>query len=419
MTQGAATPLPPPKERRRLREAGSLTRDQVAEKVGVTRETVRRWEAGRTNPKGLKRETYAKFLAELASVAEPVLTSRGSAPDPAAQTPQGLDEPEPAQGPDATGPAQGTDVAEAARGADVAEAARGADVAEAARGAVVVELVSAAPATASSSAPPARTAAEAFDALYTHAAPFLVRQTYLLTGRRILAREAVERAFQQAWQNWPEVAVDPDPAGWVRAAAYEYAMSPWHGLRPGKRQPEAPPATAEDRELMGVLLELPPVYRRTLLLYDGVGLDLPETAAETEASTPAAANRILHAREAVAERLPDLAVPEQLHRRLTELAGAEPLEAPGSTVVRSGGERRTRFWTRAAVAFTVFIIGATALTVRVAPTHYEPVPAPGSPIAGVPPLTGPEPLTQADLELRDELRERLSGGPERLTPEAE
>lgn len=226
----------------------------------------------------------------------------------------------------------------------------------------------------------ARTAAEAFDALYTHAAPFLVRQTYLLTGRRILAREAVERAFQQAWQNWPEVAVDPDPAGWVRAAAYEYAMSPWHGLRPGKRQPEAPPATPEDRELLGALLDLPPVYRRTLLLYDGVGLDLPETAAETEASTPAAANRILHAREAVAQRLPDLAVPEQLHLRLSELAGSEKLDAPVSTVVRSGGERRTRLWTRAAVAFTVFIIGATALTVRMAPTHYEPVPAPGSPI---------------------------------------
>ncbi|MGY0492268.1 sigma factor-like helix-turn-helix DNA-binding protein [Streptomyces sp. WG-D5] len=376
MTQGAVTPLPPPKERRRLREAGSMTRDEVAERIGVTRETVRRWETGRITPKGQKRETYAGLLAELgagAAVEEhaaPGPTPRGSAPDPAAQSPQGL---------------------EVSQALDVRPES-GAEL---------------------------RTAAEAFDALYAHAAPFLVRQAYLLTGRRLLAREAVERAFQQAWQRWPEVAVDPDPAGWVRAAAYEYAMSPWHGIRPGNRQPEAPPADPDDRELLDALLGLPPVYRRTLLLYDGVGLDLPETAAETEASTPAAANRILHAREAVARRLPDLAVPEQLHRRLTELAGSEELTAPGSTVVRSGGERRTRFWTRAAVAFTVFIIGATALTVRVAPTHYEPVPAPGSPIAGVPPLTGPEPLTQADLELRKELRERLSGGPERLTPQAE
>ncbi|MGW2344517.1 helix-turn-helix domain-containing protein [Streptomyces sp. NPDC001661] len=382
MTQGAVTPLPPPKERRRLREGGSLSRDEVAERVGVTRETVRRWEAGRTTPKGQKREAYARLLAELTATEEPAPTT-AAAPmtaGPALTAATAIQEPQPP-----TAGATATAVAE----------------------------------REPAPAPRARTAAEAFDALYTHAAPFLVRQTYLLTGRRILAREAVERAFQQAWQQWPEVAVDPDPAGWVRAAAYEYAMSPWHGLRPGKRQPEAPPATPEDRELLGALLDLPPVYRRTLLLYDGVGLDLPETAAETEASTPAAANRILHAREAVARRLPDLAVPEQLHQRLTELAGSERLDAPVSTVVRSGGEKRTRFWTRAAVAFTVFIIGATALTVRVAPTHYEPVPAPGSPIAGVPPLTGPEPLTPADLELRKELREKLSGGPERLAPRTE
>lgn len=385
MTQGAVTPLPPPKERRRLREGGSLSRDEVAERVGVTRETVRRWEAGRTTPKGQKREAYARLLAELTATEEPA-PATAAAPTttagPALTAATAIQEPEPPT-----------------------------------TGATATAVVEREPAPAA--APRARTAAEAFDALYTHAAPFLVRQTYLLTGRRILAREAVERAFQQAWQQWPEVAVDPDPAGWVRAAAYEYAMSPWHGLRPGKRQPEAPPATPEDRELLGALLDLPPVYRRTLLLYDGVGLDLPETAAETEASTPAAANRILHAREAVAQRLPDLAVPEQLHQRLTELAGSERLDAPVSTVVRSGGEKRTRFWTRAAVAFTVFIIGATALTVRVAPTHYEPVPAPGSPIAGVPPLTGPEPLTPADLELRKELREKLSGGPERLAPRTE
>lgn len=102
---------------------------------------------------------------------------------------------------------------------------------------------------------------------------------------------------------------------------------PWHRLRPRYRHPEAPPSGAADRALLDVLLELPPVYRRTLVLYDGVGLGLPETAAETEASTPAAANRVLHAREAVAARLPELSSPEDLHRRLTELASAERLRA--------------------------------------------------------------------------------------------
>ena len=69
--------------------------------------------------------------------------------------------------------------------------------------------------------PASLTPAQAFDALYAFCAPALVRQAYLLTGRRELARESVERAFQLAWQRWPEVAVDPDPAGWMRAMTYE------------------------------------------------------------------------------------------------------------------------------------------------------------------------------------------------------
>ncbi|MDX6363295.1 MAG: hypothetical protein QOC85_2305, partial [Streptomyces sp.] len=63
MTQSPATPLPSPKERRRLREAKSLSQADVAAKVGVSRETVRSWESGRTTPRGRKREAYAKLLA--------------------------------------------------------------------------------------------------------------------------------------------------------------------------------------------------------------------------------------------------------------------------------------------------------------------------------------------------------------------
>ncbi|MFC9461278.1 helix-turn-helix domain-containing protein, partial [Streptomyces sp. NPDC056983] len=65
MTQSPASPLPPPKERRRLRESTSLTQAQVAAKIGVTSETVRAWESGRSTPRGHKRETYAKFLASV------------------------------------------------------------------------------------------------------------------------------------------------------------------------------------------------------------------------------------------------------------------------------------------------------------------------------------------------------------------
>ncbi|ANP48983.1 DNA-directed RNA polymerase specialized sigma24 family protein [Streptomyces griseochromogenes] len=261
------------------------------------------------------------------------------------------------------------------------------------------------------------TPAQAFDALYAFCAPALVRQTYLLTGRRELAREAVERAFQLAWQRWPEVARDRDPAGWVRSMAYECALSPWHRLRPRHRSPEPPPGDPADRALLHVLQELPPSYRRTLVLYDGVGLDLPETAAETEASTPAAANRLTHARAAVAARVPELADPAALHRRLAELAATEHLRAAGPPTVRTCGERRSLFWTRTAIAFTVAIIGATALTLRTAPTRYEPPIAPAQAVEGVPPPPVLGPLSREALALRAKLHTSAANGPERVAPE--
>lgn len=263
---------------------------------------------------------------------------------------------------------------------------------------------------------PALTPAQAFDALYAFCAPALVRQTYLLTGRRELAQEAVERAFQVAWQNWPEVARDRDPAGWVRAVAHECALSPWHRFRLRHRHPESPPADPADRALLDALLKLPPTYRRTLLLYDGIGLDLPETAAETEASTPAAAGRLTRARRLVADRVPELADPAALHRRLAELASAERLGAAQPPTVRTCAERRTRFWTRSALAFTATIIAATTLTLRTAPTHYEAPIGPAQAISGVPPEVGLGPLSEGERALRQKLRRAVEKGPERLVP---
>ena len=414
MTQSPATPLPPPKERRRLREAGSLTQAQVAERVGVSRETVRSWETGRTTPRGRKREAYAKLLT---SLGEEETATKPLAVEPVESV--------------------GVEVVEVAK-AEVVEVAK-AEVVEVAKAEVVevnaaeIEVVEVevvddtavlepvlvpapvpVPIDEASRAP--LTPAQAFDALYAFCAPALVRQAYLLTGRRELARESVERAFQVAWQRWPEVAVDRDPAGWVRAVAYEHALSPWHRFRPRYRHPEPPPPDAADRALLTALLKLPPSYRRTLLLFDGVGLGLAETAAETEASTPAAANRLLHAREALAAQLPELSDPTELHRRMTELASTGRLHAAKPPTVRFVGERRTVFWTRAAIAFTVAIIGATTFTVRVAPTRYEaPVPV-GERVEGVPVRVVQGSLSEEEVALRDRLRSGMTNGPERLAP---
>ncbi|WP_039933521.1 helix-turn-helix domain-containing protein [Streptomyces viridochromogenes] len=370
MTQSPALPLPPPDERRRLREAASLTRAQLASRVGVTSETVRGWETGRSTPRGRKGRRYARLLKSLGAGKE-LTTSHifAAGADGPARRRRGWVRAR------AVGPRRYGDAADAL------------------------------------------TPDQAFDALYSFCAPALVRQTYLLTGRRELARESVERAFHIAWQRWPEVARDRDPAGWVRAVAYDCALSPWHRFRLRHRHPEPPPPDAFDRALMDTLLRLPPSYRRTLLLYDGVGLGLPETAAETEASTRAATNRLVHAREAVAERLPELADPEVLHWRLVELASIERLRAAKPLVVRRSGERRARLWTRAAIAFTVALIGTTVLTVRTAPARYEPPVPAGETVQGVPPRVAPGPLSEKEQKLRKKLRKEQQRGPDRLLPQ--
>ncbi|MGW2085537.1 helix-turn-helix domain-containing protein [Streptomyces sp. NPDC001880] len=449
MTQGpsdmaAAHPLPSPKERRRLREAKSLSEEQVATVMGVTRATVRSWETGRATPRGRKREAYARLI-------------NGDRPSPQATPPSARTEPaapntrHKAAAGRAARPTAPTTVAGPTRPMTSTKPPSRPPTPVEATGSTVMAPTEPGttpdPPGASATPGPAPTSngvsatpgsapgaeaglspAETFDALYKHSAAALFRQTFLLTGRRNLSRESVARAFALAWERWPEVAVDRDPVGWVRAAAYEYALSPWHRLRRTHRRPDPPPAEAGTRALLDALLALPPSYRRTLLLYDGVGLDLPETAAETEASTPAAAGRLMNARAAVAERLPELAEPSSpaeqsalLNERLGALAQAQPSDSlPPPVVVRTDSERKAQLWTRAAVSFTVLIIGLTLFTLVTAPARHETPESPARQVGGEPPRGGPQNQkpTPQDLKLQKKLRGELVPGPARLVPEA-
>ncbi|GAA2075141.1 hypothetical protein GCM10009801_29610 [Streptomyces albiaxialis] len=237
---------------------------------------------------------------------------------------------------------------------------------------------SAADATGSADSADDDSAAHAFDQLYLRHARPLTRQAYLLCGQRDMAERAVAHAFHLAWENWPEVAADSDPASWVRAAAYEYALSPWHQFRPRKGKPGAHPGPPADRELLDALLRLPRTYRSTLLLHDGLGLSLPDTAAETEASTLAAAGRLTHAREALGAHCPELsAAPAEqrvplLTRRLRELTAAQPVRTTPPSLVRRGSERTTRRWTRAAVGLTAAVTAATTFSLITADAPNRP-----------------------------------------------
>ncbi|SFE81354.1 DNA-directed RNA polymerase specialized sigma subunit, sigma24 family [Actinacidiphila alni] len=257
----------------------------------------------------------------------------------------------------------------------------------------------------------AATPEEAFDALHAYCAGGLVRQVRVLTGNPRLAESAVGRAFDQAWQRWPEVAGDADPVGWLRASAYAYALAPWQRWVPAHRhRPDtAPEAPGAANALQTALLGLPPEQRRALLLYDGLGLDLPETAAEIESSTLATAARITHARTALTEAVPELSEDGQpLSVSLGELlADTGTGETAAGAGVRDASERGVRHRTVAALALTAVIVIATAVTMVTARDHAEPLtprhqPAadtPGAPrsVDGSPQDPRPYVLTRLDI----------------------
>ena len=62
------SPLPPPAERKRLRQAHGLTLDEVAAALQVRRATVSGWEAGKTEPRPPERDAYARMLEQLAQL---------------------------------------------------------------------------------------------------------------------------------------------------------------------------------------------------------------------------------------------------------------------------------------------------------------------------------------------------------------
>ncbi|WP_407560653.1 RNA polymerase sigma factor [Streptomyces sp. 184] len=262
-------------------------------------------------------------------------------------------------------------------------------------------------------------AAAAYDALYQRSAADVTRHTYLLTGDHALTREAVEHAFHLAWERWPEVASDRDPPGWVRAAAFAYAQAPWEWLRArrrrrlatGRRRRAKEPyedeayGEAADRRLFAALRALPESYRSAVVVYDVVGLDLPEAAAELEASTLAAAGRLTHAHEALADAVPELRdLPpreraEALRARLRRFAAAQPIRTLPPGAARHRSERRTDRQLRryALLAAAIFLTAAVVSAVeeiqtrdRAAPpvpswmtsrTVWPPAPGPGPPPA--------------------------------------
>jgi transcriptional regulator with XRE-family HTH domain len=63
--------LPAPVNRRAIRRRAGITQDQLAAAVGVSRQTVARWEAGVRNPRRRHLAAYSEALAFLVEAVSP------------------------------------------------------------------------------------------------------------------------------------------------------------------------------------------------------------------------------------------------------------------------------------------------------------------------------------------------------------
>ncbi|MGW2282665.1 telomere-associated protein Tap [Streptomyces sp. NPDC001770] len=80
------SPLPPPAERKRLRQAHGLTLEEVAATLDVRRATVGAWESGKTEPRPPQREPYAHLLKQLARLYPSPAPAEGATPAISAAT---------------------------------------------------------------------------------------------------------------------------------------------------------------------------------------------------------------------------------------------------------------------------------------------------------------------------------------------
>ncbi|GAA0682030.1 helix-turn-helix transcriptional regulator [Streptomyces malaysiensis subsp. malaysiensis] len=111
LEQVAQDDLPPPAERKRLREAAGLSQAEIARALDIRREAVGNWESGKTEPRQPKRAAYARLLKGLAArFPTPAAEVPGAGQAPAAPEPSPSARPTPTRPPHpGQGPSLGRD----------------------------------------------------------------------------------------------------------------------------------------------------------------------------------------------------------------------------------------------------------------------------------------------------------------------
>ncbi len=127
----------------------------------------------------------------------------------------------------------------------------------------------------------------AFDAFFADAWGRLVSQAYLLTGNRETAQALPQEAFLRAWKRWRKVITYDSPETWTRKVLHNLCIESWRRQRlearhAGVSRTEVVEERSHDHELVEAMKSLPGPQARALLLHDGLGFTVADTARELE-----------------------------------------------------------------------------------------------------------------------------------------
>jgi RNA polymerase sigma-70 factor, ECF subfamily len=155
---------------------------------------------------------------------------------------------------------------------------------------------------------------EEFTEFYAASFRRLTGQLYAMTGDHAEAQDAVQEAFVRAWSHRGKLDSRGSPEAWVRATAWNIAVSRWHRARLGSRLAQSQPAPAaaagpgpDHVALIEALRKLPAEQRRAIVLFHVCDLTVAEIAAETGAPPGTVKARLARGRAALAGSLRETA----------------------------------------------------------------------------------------------------------------
>jgi RNA polymerase sigma-70 factor (ECF subfamily) len=150
--------------------------------------------------------------------------------------------------------------------------------------------------------------ATAFDAFYRNSSRRLYGQAYVLTGSREIAEDLTHEAFLRAWKHWQRIGDYEGPEAWTRRVLHNLCIDSWRKSRPRVHNVLDPvPASVEipthHLQLAEAMRSLPGQQARALLLHDGLGMTIAETAGDLGVPEGTVTSWLTRSRKIVAAKL--------------------------------------------------------------------------------------------------------------------